>query len=62
MYGLICGKLHMRYPCGVGHTGPFVSAGTKDPEMNIYIYLFIYIYIYLVFPVGTLTPSANHIT
>ena len=21
MYVLICGKLHMRYPCGVGHMG-----------------------------------------
>ena len=25
----------MRYPCGVGHIGPFVSAGTKGPEVVI---------------------------
>ena len=27
----------MRYPCGVGHMAPFVCAGTKGPEMDIYI-------------------------
>ena len=29
----------MRYPCGVGHMGPFVCAGTKGPEMDNYISL-----------------------
>jgi len=27
----------MHYPCGVGHMGPFVCAGTNGPEMDIYI-------------------------
>jgi len=30
----------MRYPCGVGHMGPFVCAGTKGPEMDLYISLY----------------------
>ena len=31
----------MRYPCDVGHMGPFVSASTKAPEVVIILCVFL---------------------
>jgi len=31
----------MRYPCDVDTWGPFVCAGTKGPEMDLYISFYI---------------------
>ena len=39
MYGWICGQLHMRYPCGVGHMGA-VRECWHEGSSHEYLYMY----------------------